>query len=737
MPTNKDEEKDKDPKYLAMLARKDEALHGVYVVEETLGEGSGGIAYKAYALSLRTDIVLKEIKKNAGQSLGNRAEVDNLVRLHQTNLPQVYDFFEEGGSAYTAMEYIPGENLQETMKKRVDRNGELIPFDQKQVLQWAEQLAEALSFIHALEPPIIHRDIKPANIMKRPGKDGAVCLIDFNISQVIGDKEPASSTGSRGYAAPEQYFKGDIGKHYTKTSLEKDFAGRGYSQEEIDKKVKMKLFTQHKLDLLEKEDPETFDLLKDIAEKKIDSRSDVYGLGATLYRLVSGKKPSPYCWENTPLSEMDIPVSEGFAFIIDKMMDMDPDRRYQDGSEVLEAIKNITALDTEYKSYHRWNRGWNTGIAVMAVAGIVLLGGGFFVHGRELNNAYVKTLSQAEAAIEDGDYQAAKTSISDAMATLPTRIEAYEQAVSMYYEAGDYDTCIQYGTEQVNAPKYLVKSDADKRSLGNIIYIIGNAYYANEDYANANACFETAIQQNAGNGSYFRDYALSLAKSGNIEKAKEQLETAKNLGVGKDSVYLMEGEIQSAEDSAAEAIESFQKVLKTSEDPALLRRAVLLLSNVYKDQQNYTDEIALLEKYQTDLKVNNMQLPQSLAEAYADTKQYDKAITLLQSFIDQGRANYNTYKNLAICYREDNLPEKTMEIGKAMLDTYGEKYESYIILCFAEGDLQHALPNDKRNYQKMEEYYEKALALAQDPDQDINLQELKTYIDEAKQQGWF
>lgn len=172
-------------------------MAGIYELREEIGSGGGGVIYKAWHTRLQKDVVLKELRQGLSASLEiQRAEADILKNLRHSYLPQLYDFVVDGGRVYTVIDFIPGESFDKLLA-----GGKRYP--QQQVIVWARQLLEALTYLHSQTPPILHSDIKPANIMRMPGGD--VCLIDFNISLLLGDDGAAPVGRSHGYASPEQY----------------------------------------------------------------------------------------------------------------------------------------------------------------------------------------------------------------------------------------------------------------------------------------------------------------------------------------------------------------------------------------------------------------------------------------------------------------------------------------------------------------------------------------------------
>ena len=177
-----------------------ELIGGTYEVVQRLGSGGGGVVYLANHIRLNKQVVLKADKRKiTTRPELLRREVDVLKNLNHPYIPQVYDFFAEDETVYTAMDFVEGESLDKPLKR-----GER--FSQPQVVKWAIQLLEALDYLHSPThgtPPrgYVHSDIKPANIMLRT--NGDICLIDFNISLALGEENVIGA--SAGYASPEHY----------------------------------------------------------------------------------------------------------------------------------------------------------------------------------------------------------------------------------------------------------------------------------------------------------------------------------------------------------------------------------------------------------------------------------------------------------------------------------------------------------------------------------------------------
>lgn len=210
-----------------------EILQDRYRIEKQIGQGGMGSVYLATDERFNNTVAIKETlftEENYVKAFQREARLLN--SLKHTALPKVSDHFcIEGDGQYIVMEYIGGDDLFEMM----EQSGEAFPI--KDVLIWAEQLLDALEYLHGQENPIIHRDIKPQNLKLTP--QGQVILLDFGLAK-------GNPTDANHQTAANSIF--------------------GYSR--------------------------NYASLEQIQGTGTDPRSDVYSLAATVYHLATGKPPA-------------------------------------------------------------------------------------------------------------------------------------------------------------------------------------------------------------------------------------------------------------------------------------------------------------------------------------------------------------------------------------------------------------------------------------------------------------
>jgi serine/threonine-protein kinase len=228
---------------LAQALTPETILRERYKIIELVGRGGMGATYRAEDLRLQGRFcAVKEALPDPDATPDELAqsreqfyqEASTLARLDHPNLPKVSDYFSEDDRDYLVMDFVPGQDLKEMLTTALSEGN---PLPERQVLAWADQLCDALSYMHTQDPALLHRDIKPSNIKITPA--GRVKLVDFGLVKTLSPDDQRTITvvqarGTVQYIPLEQYG-GDTGH--------------------------------------------------------TDVRSDIYSLGATLYHLLTGQPP--------------------------------------------------------------------------------------------------------------------------------------------------------------------------------------------------------------------------------------------------------------------------------------------------------------------------------------------------------------------------------------------------------------------------------------------------------------
>lgn len=179
-----------------------------YVIQDVIGVGGMGSVYRARDLHFPNVVKLvavKEMINRAPDPLVRKTIVQNFEReanilatLNHPSIPRIYDYFTQDERSYLVLEFIAGKDLEAIIS---ETPGFLL---EEQVLGWAIELCDVLTFLHEHKPdPIIFRDMKPSNIMIN--QHGHVILVDFGIAKPFQTGQKGTMIGTEGYSPPEQY----------------------------------------------------------------------------------------------------------------------------------------------------------------------------------------------------------------------------------------------------------------------------------------------------------------------------------------------------------------------------------------------------------------------------------------------------------------------------------------------------------------------------------------------------
>lgn len=658
-----------------------------YEILEKLGEGAGGIVYKAYHRRLRQEVVIKRYRKGVISLSGNRREADILKNLRHSYLPQVLDFFETDEAVCTVMSYVPGKTFARLLE-------EGRRFTSRELARWGMQICSALNYLHSQEPPVIHCDIKPANVMLTP--QGDICLIDFNISFYLGDTSVLGYTN--GYTSPEQYL----------IALSRE-SGRGTPE-----------------------------------EVKIDERTDIYSVGATLYHLAVGQKVGDYR-ERIDTGLLSGVTGEAFAQVIEKALRVDPGQRWQSAYDMFRALQDIPKKDRRYLSLLHRQTAVRTLLAALLAGCILLTGYGISEIKRERMDSYNSLVEEQIRLIENNDFEEQEKVFEEASGLIPSSLESYYQNAYALYKQERYEDCIAFVDYDICENE---KLDLAQARMADVYYLRADSYFRLEQYEDAADAYEDVFRMGTRHTAYYRDYAIALAYAGEEEEAQDVLQEAIDYGLKEDSIYYAKGEIENALGKPDAALQEFGQCISISDDNEMKARAYLMMDSIYEEKGSGTSQRDILLKAKEDLPAEEqMQILEHLAAVdieLADTtgkaEYREEAVETLVQIIGQGWGTFTTFDTLAVQYQKQGDLEQAQKTVDQMLKDYGEDYRIYMRYAFLEIDVQGLRENASRDYTKFAGYCEKAEELYQQQVKDNNTDEEMQLLEEVYRQveegGW-
>jgi serine/threonine protein kinase len=269
-------------------------LQDRYRIVRAIGHGGMGAVYEARHEGLAKTVAMKETffgESAAPLREAFEREARLLANLHHPGLPVVSDHFVEGGGQFLVMEFVGGDDLGNQLGQRGYE-----PFAVEDVLEWGDQLLDALEYLHGHQPPVIHRDIKPQNLKVTP--QGKLFLLDFGLAKgTAAEASQLEAIGSVPYHT----------KHYA--PLEQEL------------------------------------------HSGTDARSDLYSVAATLYHLLTGVLPPDALTQRAdaqrlgrmdplrPLRDLNPRVSPALAAPLEQALAMDRDARPGSATALRQALR--------------------------------------------------------------------------------------------------------------------------------------------------------------------------------------------------------------------------------------------------------------------------------------------------------------------------------------------------------------------------------------------------------------
>lgn len=677
-----------------------------YSAIRPLGEGGMGTLYRAHKDSLDVDVVIKRVKQKFKGRMDERAEANILKTLKHKYLPRIYDVIESpSGYVYTIMDMIPGENMQNYVKTHG-------PVSQKLAYRWACQLCEVIAYLHSQVPPILHCDIKPSNIMITPADD--ICVIDFNTSLVFS-KGVLAIGATPGYAAPEQYTRPGASPDTIETvPLEETMPLRGYKDAFAYQNVRSN------------KDPSGRGVSNSVTAAQatnaggygtISKRTDVYGIGATLYYAITGQQPGHSLKDVRPITSYKLKFSRSFLLIIARAMMKRQEERFCDAQEMLRALQDIRAIDGRYKKVVHSQRVVAAVSLVLAVSGTLAILFGVQRIGVERYAAYDALVRKGRTAADEMRFDEAEQDLQQAIAIYDDQLEAYVEQAVLLYRQGKYQECIDaVETTQSRELKYY-----SRQSVANLYNVAAEAYYELESYESAATMYQKAIGYSPDILSYYQGEATALIQLGDYSGADEVLaEMAKAVPDAEQSgaYQVVQSELLRKQGDLPDALDAARKAIGSADGNDQLARAYRLAASICEDigDSMLSEEINLLNQGIEQLPDGYYNaLAGQLASAYIRQAEatgnpgYQKdALRTYQQLEKNGNTTLEVRLNIAMLQYQLHDFSKAMEMLQALKKDYPKDYRVYKWLAFVQGELD--LQNGA-SYTKTLGYYETAAEL--------------------------
>lgn len=314
-------------------------IDGKYKILNKIGQGGMSVVYLAMNEKANKQWAVKEVRKDVSKDFDviKQGLITETNLLKRLNHPNLPSIIDVIDADDTFL--IVMDYIEGIpLSAQLEEQGAQ---PQDAVIYWALQLCDVLSYLHTREKPIIYRDMKPGNIMLKP--NGEVVLIDFGIAREYKVQNVADTTclGTQGYAAPEQ------------------FGGQGQT----------------------------------------DERTDIYGLGATLYHLITGHNPSEPPYEMYPIRYWNENLSSGLEEIIQTCTQRNPKDRFQNCNELRYALQHYMEMDDAFRRKERRQlRMFSSLVSITVVALVAALGFQMAGNKRRTNN-YSGYLSEAMSTV--------------------------------------------------------------------------------------------------------------------------------------------------------------------------------------------------------------------------------------------------------------------------------------------------------------------------------------------------
>lgn len=397
----------------------------------------------------------------------------------------------------------------------------------------------------------------------------------------------------------------------------------------------------------------------------LDGRMDIYSLGAVIYRMTTGYLPSPIQDQSRVVTEMDIPYSDGLRAIVARMIRPAPHRRYASAGKLCVALEDISKADPVYRKYGYSQIGILLGWVMCVIVGVLCI---YYGTWKNVVESWQKTYETLYIAAED-------QSETEIIAT---------------------------GTEMLNSITYRSYLKKDPEIKADVLYILGESYYRQEQYKEAGEYYREAWDLEPDNHVYCEDYIISLIRDEQYERARSiagSVEGIRVLSQQKQELIALEIAWMNGETQNAEAeLEQIVGDMAALDNQEIIENAYVLLADIYIKQEKYEQAVTVLEQA---LSLNpDKELQRQLGEtAYLAAKNSSqevyrnlyltKALENYQDLNMSVKPSYEDRLNLALIQRSLGQYANSNTTLKEMLASYPDEYVIPMWMCYNYLDMSY------------------------------------------------
>ncbi|MDD6769383.1 protein kinase domain-containing protein [Inconstantimicrobium porci] len=588
-------------------------LNKKYNLIQPIGKGGMGTVYLTRDIKLDCFWAIKIIEKQSDSTEDLLAEPNLLKKLEHPSLPRITDIIEDEQYLYIVMDFIDGRGLDILIKENH-------AIDEETAVRWGKELCNVLIYLHSQKPhPIIYRDMKPSNVIIT--KDGHVKLIDFGIAREY-KKEAITDTiylGTRGFAAPEQY--------------------------------------------------------KDSSNKlQTDERTDIYGLGVTLYNMLTGKRPDEPPYEIKPLREMNSKLSEGIEHIVAKCTQIDPKLRYQNVSQLLYDLNNIEKIGRHYK-YKQLIKFSKSAACLLCILGSgFLIFNGWSTYKNASAAKYSSIIKDGRKLVSNMKYDNAINKFKEAQNFDSGKKEAYFEIAKTYMSMWSLDDSLRY-LDRLNQINSNFQNDDYLK------YLMGKIYFLKCNYKMSQQYFSQIKDASKVDSDYncLNDLSDQITqKTPQYDKLKQNLNEFEKYidksvddGSVKLNLYISASDMYIQLESLIDPRNSKERMNNLNKQLEILKKAESIdtsnytvidrMASVYREQarnirfsdkENYEKSLLYsLDKYSKCLSLQqSVDIYKNIGDIYTELNKYKEAENAYDSIIKINPDNYIGYLQMASLY---------------------------------------------------------------------------------------